>query len=308
MTSLQSAVTGHRAVKVSMFLSRAIPEGLGHRAAGWAASALCTVKPAVYQTVRANLRQVMGPGTSDPVLERAVRQVFVTAIRSYFDLFRAMGHPGQELSAQVDVSEGTKANARALWNREGGAVVVFPHLSNFDLGGHALIRYLPELQLFTLPDPPAGFEILNESRRVAGVSVTPLSSSALRQAIKLLRRGGVVSVAGDRPVSDLDKPVLFFGRPARVPSGHVRLALKTGAVMAVAYCTFSAETGRYTAHLEPPMELIRTGDLAEEVVLNVRQVLGALEQAIRRWPEQWQMFVPVWVEGLQGQKEMACVS
>jgi lauroyl/myristoyl acyltransferase len=48
------------------------------------------------------------------------------------------------------------------------------------------------------------------------------------------------------------------------------------------------------------MELIRTGYLAEEVALNVRQILGVLEQAIRRWPEQWQMFVPVWAEGVQG--------
>jgi len=241
----------------------------------------------------------MGAGASELVLEQAVRQVFITAIRGYFDLFRALALPGQELSALVDVPETTKANARALWNREGGAVVVFPHLSNFDLGGHAIVRYLPELQLFTLPDPPAGFELINESRRLPGVSVTPLSSGALRQALKLLRRGGVVSVAGDRPVSDLDKPVLFFDRPARVPSGHVRLALKTGAVMAVAYCILSAETGRYTAYLEPPMDLIRTGDLAEEVALNLRQVLDALERAIRRWPEQWQMFVPVWPEGVQ---------
>lgn len=300
MTGLQNAASGPRAMKFSMFLSRTLPKSLGYRAAGWAASAICRFKPAVYDTVLSNLRQVLGPGASEPPLERAVREVFVTAIRSYFDLFRALGSPGQELSDLVDVPEATKANALSLWNRPGGVVLVFPHLSNFDLGGHALARYLPRIQLLTLPDPPAGFELLNESRRLAHVSVTPLSSGALRQAIKHLRQDGVVATAGDRPVSDLEKPVQFFGRPARVPSGHVRLALKTNAVIAVAYCIFSAETGRYRAYLEPPMELIRTGDLAEEVALNVRQVLGALERAIRCWPEQWQMFVPVWPEEVQG--------
>ncbi len=300
MTSLQSTVSGPRAVRLGLSLSRHIPQGFGHRAAELAASAVCRMKPAVYGTVRANLRQVLGSEASDPVLERAVRQVFVTAIRSYYDLFRALGLPGQDLAALVDVPTETKTNARALWDRPGGAVVVFPHLSNFDLGGHSVAPYLPEIQLFTLPDPPPGFELINESRRVAGVTVTPLSSSALRQGIKLLRRGGIVSVAGDRPVSDLDEPVPFFGRPARVPSGHVRLALKTGAVIAVAYCVLSPETGRYTAHLEAPMELIRTGSLAEEVELNLRRVLDALERVIRRWPEQWQMFVPVWPEPSQG--------
>jgi KDO2-lipid IV(A) lauroyltransferase len=109
----------------------------------------------------------------------------------------------------------------------------------------------------------------------------------------------VVSVAGDRPVSDFDEPVPFFGRPARVPSGHVRLALKTGASVTLGYCVISPEKRRLTAYLEPPLKLIRTGNREEEVRLNMRQVIDALEAIIRRWPEQWQMFVPVWPELLE---------
>lgn len=48
--------------------------------------------------------------------------------------------------------------------------------------------------------------------------------------------------------------------------------------------------------LEPPMELVRTGNREEEVRLNMRRVLDALEGIIGSWPEQWQMFVPVWPE------------
>ena len=106
-------------------------------------------------------------------------------------------------------------------------------------------------------------------------------------------------MAGDRPVSELDEPISFFGRPARVPSGHVRLALKTDATVAVAYCVLSSETKKYTAHLEPPMDMIRTGDRDEEVLLNMQRILEELERIIRRWPEQWQMFVPVWPELLE---------
>jgi KDO2-lipid IV(A) lauroyltransferase len=201
--------------------------------------------------------------------------------------------------AQVDLPGKTRLAARTLWNREGGAIIVFPHLSNFDLGGHAILSLLPETQLFTLPDPHPGFQMINESRKREGVSITPLSSAALRQAIKLLRRGGVVALAGDRPVSDLDEPVPFFGHPARVPSGHIRLAVKTGAVVAIAYCILSPETQRYTMHLEPAMELIRTGNQEEEVALNLRQILDALERIIRRWSEQWLMFVPVWPDLVQ---------
>jgi hypothetical protein len=49
-------------------------------------------------------------------------------------------------------------------------------------------------------------------------------------------------------------------------------------------------------HIEPPLEMLRTGDREEEVQLNMRRVLDSMEAVIRRWAWQWQMFVPVWPE------------
>jgi len=150
-----------------------------------------------------------------------------------------------------------------------------------------------------LPNPSPGFERANELRRLSGAQVTPLSTAALRQAIELLRHGGVLAVAGDRPVSEIDPPIPFFGRPARVPSGHVRLAGKTGAAICLFYCLYSPEAGRYTLHLEAPLELLRGRDREETVQHNMRQVLDALEVVIRGWAGQWQMYVPVWPEPAQ---------
>jgi KDO2-lipid IV(A) lauroyltransferase len=299
MTKLQRLVSGPRAIRLGLFFGRHIPEALGHRLSWWAAGTVCRLKPAVYHIVRSNLGPVLGAKVDRQTLEGTTRRVLHTAIRGYFDLFRALHFSAEEMSTLVDVPDATIAVARSLWNREGGAVIVFPHLGSFDLGGHAIAPYLPQMQLLTLPDPPPGFEMLNESRRRTGVTVTPLSSTALRQAIKLLRHGGVVSVAGDRPVSDLGEPFPFFGHPARLPSGHVRLALRTDAVVSIAYCTLDAETQRYAMHLEPPMEMIRTGNRGEELQLNMKRILAALERIIRRWPDQWQMLVPVWPQLLE---------
>ena len=283
-------------IRVGLFFARHMTQTMGHRLAWWVAGAVCRIKPAVYGVVRANLRQVLGAGGDEQELARAMRSVFYTAIRGYLDLFRAVQLPEVGISDQVDVPEATKAAARSLLEREGGTVIVFPHLGSFDLAGHALAPYVPDVQLLALPNPPAGFQMLNESRKLTGITVTPLSTAAIRQAIKLLRRGGVVSVAGDRPVSDLDDLTPFFGRPARVPSGHVRMALRTGAVVSIAYCVLSPETQRYTVYLEPPMEMVRTGNRDEEVQVNMRRILEELERLIRRWTGQWQMFVPVWPE------------
>lgn len=296
MIDLKNLATDPRVLRLAMLLSRYTPERIGHQLSWWAASVTSRLRPAVYRVIQSNLGPVLGTTEDLNLLDQMARKVLYLAIRSYFDLFRALRLPAEKMSTLVDVPEETKAVARSLWNRARGTVVVFPHLSNFDLGGHAILPLMPEMQLLTLPDPPPGFRLLNESRRRDGVTITPLSSNALRDAIKLLRRGGVVSLAADRPVSELDEPVTFFGHPARVPSGHVRLALKTGASVVLAYCVLSPQTRRYVMHLEPPMEMTRTGNREDDLLLNMRRVLDALEGIIRKWPEQWQMFVPVWPE------------
>ena len=294
MIDLKNTVTDPRVMRLAMLLSRYTPERIGHKLSWWAASTVSRLRPAVYRIVESNLGPVLGTLESPKILEQTARKVLYLTLRSYFDLFRALRLPEDKMISLVDVPEATREIARSLWNREGGTVLVFPHMGNFDLGGNAILRFLPEMQLFTLPDPPPGFELLNELRRRSGVAVTPLSTNALRDAIKLLRRGGVVSIAADRPVSDLDEPVPFFGHPARVPSGHIRLALRTGASVALGYCVLSPETKRYTMNLEPPIEMTRTGNRDEDLRLNMERVLSGLETIIRSWPEQWQMFVPVW--------------
>lgn len=281
-------------IRLGMAASRISPPAMTYWASWRVTGLLSWLRPRVFRVVQANLRQVVGAEVDDQDLDEIVRQVFWTTLRGYYDLFRALRLPREEMASLIHFSESGLEILRSLWHREGGSLLVMPHLGNFDLAGQALAPLLPETQVISLPDPPPGFELANEIREASGVTVTPLSPAALRQAIRLLRRGGTVSTAMDRPVSNLDEPVMFFGRPARLPSGHVRLALKTGAVIVLGYCVWSPEAGRYEMTIHPPLEMVRTGDRDEEVRVNMRRVLDQLEPIIRRWPGQWQMYVPVW--------------
>jgi phosphatidylinositol dimannoside acyltransferase len=281
-------------IRLSMALSRRMSPGLGHRLAGWAATILSALKPGAYHVLAANVGHVLGPEADERTLQQAVRHVFYMTVRGHLDLYRALNWPRQQLEALVEIPEASQAVMRSLWHQERGTVLIFPHVGNFDLGGQATASRLPEMQLLTLPDPPSGFQLSNELRRLSGVRVTPLTSGALRQAIRLLRRGGIVSTAADRPVSELDEPVLFFGRPARVPSGPVRLALKTGAAIVVTYCVLAPGGTGYVMHFEPAMAMIDTGDPVQDIQVNMRRVLDRMEAIIGRWLPQWQMYVPVW--------------
>jgi lauroyl/myristoyl acyltransferase len=176
---LEQLVSGPRAIRAAMFLSQHTPEGIGHRLVWWLAGLVCQLQPAVFRVAQANLSQVLLAGAGQSSLDQVTRQVFYTAIRAYYDLYRAVRLPPDRRSAVVDVPEETRAVAQSLWNREGGAVLVFPHLGSFDLGGQAIVPYLPEMQLLTLPDPSPGLEIANELRSLSGATVTPLSLSLI---------------------------------------------------------------------------------------------------------------------------------
>ena len=300
--SLQRLMSRSAGPRLAIALSRALPPRLARRLASLAAGVVCGVRPAVYWVVRANLRQVLGEDAAQELIERQVRSTLFVAIWNYYNLYHTLGQPREQIAATVDLPPATRVVVDQVLARKRGIVLVVPHLGNFDLMAQALGNITSPIQALSLPNPPAGFQLMNEIRNRSGIDVTPLSPASLRSALRVLRGRGVVVIAGDRPVSDLDASFPFFGHPARVPSGHIRLALKTDSALMVGCCAFMEETQRYALHLEPPIELMRSPDPDEELGANMRRVLDRLEAFIRRWPEQWMVFVPIWPDLLEAER------
>jgi KDO2-lipid IV(A) lauroyltransferase len=293
--SLFGFVTDPRTIRLATALSQRIPAGVAYRGAWWLAGLAARVGPAPVRILRANVGQVLGPGRDEEV-KRVTRRALANFLRGYYDLFRAANLPQEQLTALVQVPAWALDELRVGRAAGRGILFVFPHVGNFDLAAQAMAAYVPHVQVLTLPDPSPGFQRLNEMRSRSGAEITPLSPAALRQAFRTLRQGGAVATGGDRPVSELDKPIAFFGRPARVPSAAVRLALKTAALVVVIAAVWDAERGEYALDIQPLLEMERTGDEEVDLALNMRRVLDALERVIRRWVDQWFMFVPVWPE------------
>ena len=293
--SLANLVGHPRSIQLAFSVSRRIPPGVAYRSAWWLAGLMTRLGPEAVRILRANVGQVLGPGRGGEA-NRLVRQILANFLRGYYDLFRAWNLPHEQLAALVRVPEWVLDRIRAAGEDGRGVVLVFPHIGNFDLAGQAVAAYMSHVQVLTLPNPSPGFQRLNEMRRRGGAEVTPLSPAALRRALRNLRQGSAVAFGGDRPVSELDRPFPFFGRPARVPSASVRLALRTGSLVAVMAAAWDAASGEYCLDVEPFLEMERTGDEEEDVALNMRRVLDGLERVIRRWLDQWYMFVPVWPE------------
>ena len=278
------------AIQAAMWFSRRLSTRGAERIVRLIASLICLGRGNMYWAVRRNQAQVRGLPAHDERLNEAVYEVILHAGRTYYDLFRFAAR-GETLP--IRAAAGSQEHLQAALGTGRPVVVAGAHLSNFDFTIQYVVSQHIPAQLLSLAEPTPGFQLLNQLRANPLCEVTPVSESALRSAIRRLRGGGVVGTGVDRPVKGQQEPIEFFGRPAKLPIGHIRMAMKTNATLLVLWCEWSPNSG-YSMRIAPPLEIDHMDDPTRTIYRTARKVLAIIEAAIARHPEQWMMFVPVW--------------
>jgi KDO2-lipid IV(A) lauroyltransferase len=82
----------------------------------------------------------------------------------------------------------------------------------------------------------------------------------------------------------------FFGKSASTTAGIARVALHTGAAVVPGYAYWDESIQKYRLRFKPALELVRSGDSERDVFENTQRFAKALEEIIRKHPDQW-----VWV-------------
>jgi len=293
---LKTFLTKGWPTRLGFSLGKYLPSRLGNIIANLAARLIVTFKPDVYWTTRANLRHVLGGAISEDELDRSLHRLFRNAARSYYELFHNVGRGILDADAfepPVRMSPETKAYIEEGIASGRGLMILGAHISNFDLALIGLSLHIPvEMQALSLAEPPPGFEFFNQLREQGNVLITPITPRSLRDAMVRLRQGGVVLTGVERPIGEGDEPVEFFGATAHIPTGYVRLPMRTDSLVMTIAAHY--EDGAYDVVGNPPLEMVRTGDTEADAAVNLRHILGEIETFVRRWPDQWMMFVPVW--------------
>jgi lauroyl/myristoyl acyltransferase len=278
-------------ILIGVILARLMPRFLGYWIVRRISHVMRRRRMKLYSILRENLAHV-DPGITPEALDDLAQRAAIELGYTYFDMFhyrRESLLQGKLLTYDPDEWE----RARAQFQDPRGTVVVGAHIGNFDLAAEWFVSQGFELQALSLADPGGGTQVVNRFRRQRGLIITPISVQALREALRRLRAGGVIITGVDRPVSYDDPTTVFFGEPAPLPRGHVRLALQTQARVVVAYCSRQASSV-YRLHISPPLEMVRSGDREVDIAHNTRRVLELVEDNIREDPTQWAMLRPVW--------------
>ena len=252
----------------------------------------------LIQAIRANQWVLHNQQLTKKELDRLPKVVFRSAAKCFFDYFYYLQRP-EKLEETIKFSPEAEATIQRIADNQ-PSVVVCPHLSNFDLMGFALSLKGVSVQVLTHPKPVATYEMQNKLRGKFGMTITPMTLSAFRQARQRLREGGSILTGLDRPLEEGYREKYqpnFFGQPAHLPVAYVRMALEANAPVFVFAAAYLAN-GKYYLEGSPPIWMEQKDNLEEEILYNAHQVLGTAEAIIKKYPHQWAMFYPVWPQFL----------
>lgn len=245
------------------------------------------------ENIRLNLQRIMDPETVETEIGHRTRATFNYILYNYFDLFRLPRLDSSTVNRLVTVSGWEHVAAATAGGQ--GILMTSAHLGNIEIVLYAMLQRGLSI---TIPvervNPPELFAYLTKLRMSQGLKLIPIDGPLL-DLIRSLKKGGVVGVAADRDITQTGRVVNFFGYPARLPDGHLRLALKTGAPLVAGFSRRNPDH-TYHAYFLPAFHLPENGTEEERLEAGMRFVVTEMEKAIRQTPEQWTVTVSIWAD------------
>ena len=239
-----------------------------------------------------NFGQVLGRPWNDPLVKRTARHAFGNYFKMFADFMLMYSLKPEEIRRMVR-PQGVERIDRVLAEGK-GAVVVTAHVSNWDILAAASAVYGYPISAVTNELPSGGLnELVIASRERIGMKMIRLGPSSLRQILRALGRNELVALASDLYSGDRGVRVPFFNRPAIFPAGPATIALKTGAPILPVWIRRQPDN-LYIAEIEEQIEVSRTGDTQRDIQLTTERIVQFFERIIRREPDQWLVFLPVW--------------
>ena len=297
-----------------------IPIWISRPLASFGGFLLWALAPGARRQVERNLRHVPALSLDPAALYWATRGVFQHTALNYLDFFRGASISETELKAGWTIVNQAAYDEALAEGR--GLVLIGAHFGNFELAasrlgalGYKLLTPVERMK----PEPL--FELFCRIRQHHNLRLVPADSrDSLREMLETLKRGEVVMFLADRYILGASTAIPFFDEPAKMPTGPMALAIKSGAPVIMAYSWREGPGRAYGAFVRVDIAAaakaaavdsaevstgaegllsraqtatrVRTADLAAEAHEKCLQVL---ERAIEQHPEQWVATLwPIW--------------
>ncbi len=110
---------------------------------------------------------------------------------------------------------------------------------------------------------------------------------ALPEMTQTLRDGKILALMIDQGTKISEGvELLFFGKKVTVTPAAAMLALRCKSPVLPVFCV-REEDQKLTIIINPPVKLVRTKDLRNDLKTNTQSMTDAIEKAVRKYPDQW---------------------
>ncbi len=278
----------YAAVWMILKLLGALPRPAARTIASALARGLLLLVPKQRQTAMFNLRLAF-PEWSDAQRRAAIGKMTRTLgwMAVEFARFPRLTAGNIEKAVLLDGQE----NFLAGRSRGKGVIFLTGHIGAWELSSFAHAAYGFPLHYMARPlDNPRVDALIHRYRCLSGNRAI-LKNESARAMLKILKDSGTIGILADQnTMREEGVFVDFFGTPACTSTGIARVALHTDAAVVPGYAVWDEGLRKYRLRFEPPVQLVRTKDIERDVFENTQRFAKAIEEIIRRQPEQW-----VWV-------------
>jgi len=277
--------------RMAALLTRLLPVSVSYWLAERAGELMFLVRFDRRRAVLDNLHHAFGDQLSGRQLCSLSRRTFRNFAKTVVDFLRLPSLSKE--SIREIIGDEWRVPLLEEWRRGRGVVFLTAHLGNWELGGVAVASAGIPLTVVALDHPTEQVTEFFERRRSDKGLIVLSMREAPRGMLTALRRGDCVALLGDRDFSDRGMGVPLFGEDVPIPTGAVRLAMKTGASLFMAFAV-RVKGARHRILFEGPLRLVKTGSETEDLRANVLLTLEVLERYVRKYPDQWFVFEPLW--------------
>ncbi len=177
---------------------------------------------------------------------------------------------------------------RAAQAKGRGVLLLTAHLGNWELGAIAHAAVVGPLHVMVRPLENRQVDRLVESLRRSHGNGVIAKRNAAREVLRVLASNGTVGILADQNALHEEAVFIrFFGVTASANKGFAKLALRSGAAVVPSIARWDPAGRSHIVEYGPEIDILRTSSPARDVEANSQRFQRALEDRIRRYPEQW---------------------
>ena len=266
----------------------ALPRGAARGLAAFVTKLLFSLQPRLKKTAEFNLRLAFPDWTDAQRAE--VKRKMVRNLGWMAAEFARFPRLKKENIEELVILDGHE-NFLEGQRRGNGVLYLTGHIGAWELSSFAHALYGYPLHYMARPLDNKRLDALVNEYRCASGNRPIFKNESARVMLKILKDSGTIGILADQNTMPEEGVFVdFFGKSACTTTGIARVALHTGAAVVPGYAYWDVTIQKYRLRFEPALELIRTGDSERDIFENTQRFSKALEEIIRKHPEQW-----VWV-------------